>query len=127
MPYSLQWDDPEETIMYLELIGKWTWEEFFKATEHIVEAFNQKPYRCDIICNARTGTMTSVAPVLHNGQQIIRSLPENFGIIVAITDSLTTMLVNTFKRFNPELGEKVVSVTSHWQATNVIIQRRETV
>ncbi len=124
MPVISQWDDPDETIVHNEFSGKWTWDEFFEANKTAVEMIASKPYRCDIIANMRPGVMESAAPALYNARQVMRTYPENFGLLVVVINPLIGMLANVFKRFDPELGNKVVSVATVEQARELIAKAR---
>lgn len=50
--------------------------------------------------------------------------PENFGLLVVVINPLIGMLANVFKRFDAQLGSKVVSVSSVEQARELIAKER---
>ncbi len=124
MPIINQWDDEAETIIYGEFSGKWTWDEFFETINKSSEMIGTKPYRCDVIANMRPGTMESAAPALYNAREAMRMVPENFGLLVVVINPLIGMLANVFKRFDAQLGSKVVSVSSVEQARELIAKER---
>jgi hypothetical protein len=50
MPVQIVWDDPEQrSIMLFELVGKWTWEEFYHAYEAQWEEVAEIGHRVDAI------------------------------------------------------------------------------
>jgi len=124
MPITVQWDDTDETIMRNEFSGKWTWEEFFDANRQASTMIAAKNYRCDIIANMRPGTMESAGPALYNARQVMREYPPNFGLLVVVTNPLLGMLTNVFKRFDTDLGSRVVSVATLDQARELIARER---
>ena len=124
MPITVQWDDPDETIMRNEFSGKWSWEEFFEANRQASVMMAAKDHSCDIIANMRPGTMESAGPALHNARQVMLAYPPNFGLLVVVINPLLGMLTNVFKRFDSNLGSRVVSVATLEQAREMIAKER---
>lgn len=83
-----------------------------------------KDHRCDIIANMRPGTMKSAGPALHNARQVMLAYPPNFGLLVVVINPLLGMLTNVFKRFDSNLGSRVVSVATLEQAREMIAKER---
>jgi len=84
MPYTVEWHDPEQTIIIRTLTGSWGWEDFVAAFDEIYARIKAVKHTVDIILDdSGAGEPPGVGAVTHFGR-IWSSRPKNLGAIIII-------------------------------------------
>lgn len=83
MPYTVDWDDYDHTIIYADLGDPWTWEDFVEMFKEIGELAGSVDHRVDVIADAQH------QPHLPRGglkykRQTIEYIPDNVGLLVRV-------------------------------------------
>ena len=95
MAFNYRWDDEEKTMIYVEGVGSWTWDEFHQTTDEIVVMMQGVSHRVDLIIMGSVGSAPKGSGSPHYNRAI-RRYPENFGIAVMVGHSMVkSLLVNT--------------------------------
>jgi hypothetical protein len=55
MSFTINWHDPEQSILHVINEGNPTWEEYHQKYDAALEAVRAAPHRVDVIMDARTG------------------------------------------------------------------------
>ena len=99
MPFDYRWDDEQKTVIYVEGIGNWTWDEFHLTTEEVMKMMKGVSHRVDvIIMRSKTGRTPKGSGIPHY-QRVSRIFPDNFGMLVMVGDNIMrNLLVNAMIR-----------------------------
>ncbi len=50
MPINLEWDNPDKTVLRMDVIGRWTWDEMYQASHEGYKMLDAVPHRvCSLI------------------------------------------------------------------------------
>jgi hypothetical protein len=124
MPTQCYWDDAAQTIIRMDYTGSWTWEEFFQAADEARRLANSVPHRVDYISDLSQGRTPLAGSPLSNGKSVMRRLAPNSGIVATVTSSFTAALLNVFKKFDHDLGQRMIGVPTLAEAYEVIARER---
>lgn len=112
MPYSVHWDNPEQTTLHLRLSGTLTIEDYYLGLREVYDRIQTKPHTVDIIFDraAVRRHPSKVFPVLRYAAD---TMPRNLGkkIIVGGT-SFTRLAFNVIGQLKPNLGHELYFVDS---------------
>jgi hypothetical protein len=120
MSIQIKWDNPEHDIIYIEFDGKWTWKEFFASIEESKTLAQTVPHRVDFITNFKGTSIPRDGSALSNGKSFMRNRAPNAGAIICVTNAFMTVMLNTFKSFDKELGGNLYAVTSTEEAHRLV-------
>ncbi|NWF69552.1 MAG: hypothetical protein HXY40_10740 [Chloroflexi bacterium] len=127
MAVTIRWDNPQKTIMIYELIGKWTWEEFYAAFESARAMIEALPHIVDFICCVEAAPGPLYLPpntLLHIRGVYANSLP-NAGITVVVGgDDLARSIFNILTRISPQIAQRFKLAASIEQAHLLLQQQR---
>jgi hypothetical protein len=102
MPYIFNWQDPEHTIIRVDIEGQVTWEEYNLLTDRIAEELSNSNHRIDLIYNDKVG-MPKGNPLPHLKSSLAQmSAHDTFGIIASVSSrsvsSFTKVMVDIMMR-----------------------------
>jgi hypothetical protein len=84
MPHTVDWHDPEQTIILRTLSGDWGWEEFVAGFDEIFARIRSVPHTVDVILDdSAAGEPPGVGAMTHFGR-IWSSRPPNLGAIIIV-------------------------------------------
>jgi hypothetical protein len=124
MPINVQWENDQHKIIRLDYVGKWEWTEFFEAQKQVRSMMNEMTHRVDLLANMQTGTMPTSGASFANAKNAMKNLPDNWGIMVIVTNMIVGKLVDLFKQFDQEYTKKIFTASSTEQALQVIAKHR---
>jgi hypothetical protein len=124
MPARCTWLDDAHTIIRIDYEGNWTWDEYFKAADEARAMALSVPHRVDYITDLSRGKTPSSGSPLSNGKTVLRKLAPNSGLVVNVTSAFTAVLLNIFKQFDREMGERMMGAKSVDEAVAIIAQDR---
>lgn len=83
MPVLIDWDDPAETTLRMDVIAPWNWDEYMKAVKDGHAMATAKPHTVHLIVDfTHIGALPS--GYLTNFQRAMLFIPPNAGLIVSI-------------------------------------------
>jgi hypothetical protein len=98
MSVQFSWDNPENTIVRYDFVGKWTWEELYETFYQSWDEIAKLPYTVDSISDF---SRTSNAPpsVMTHVRKLSQNRPENTGIMVIVdANNFLSMMLQTFSK-----------------------------
>lgn len=102
MPYIFNWQDPEHTIIRVDIEGQVTWEEYNILTDRIAEELKNSNHRIDLIYNDKVG-MPKGNPLPHLKSSLAQmATHDTFGIIASVSSrsvsNFTKVMVDIMMR-----------------------------
>ncbi len=96
MTYDVNWDDPEQTIIRVDVDGTASWEAYHRSIDDILRLAGDTTDRVDIVFNDKVG-LPPGNPIPHFKHSIerLQKLPE-LGLVVAVTGHGLPMVVRPF-------------------------------
>jgi hypothetical protein len=95
---EIHWDNPEKTVVRMEMIGRWTWEEAYTGSKVGYEMLDSVPHRVNIIIDLRQSKGIPVNSLTHARSMIgRRHLRTGLTVFVGAND-LFINLWNVFCR-----------------------------
>ena len=116
MTINARWFNDEQTIVILEISGRWTWDELYVAYEQVLSMMSSKTGNIHAIMNRAQDEYRSYAPpnaIVHS-VSLIRKLPKNFGLGVIVDSGSQGLraLYDAIARIYPPFGRKLAIVTT---------------
>jgi hypothetical protein len=125
MPVHVQWDNPEQTVIYVRYEGRWTWEEFYQAVKETQELGASVGHRIDIIAHMMDGFVPHGAPFVHS-QNALKQKNATLGRVVVVSDNRFVQgLMSVSARVNPRWKDKYSTATSVEEARLLIQKDRQ--
>ncbi len=125
MSITVEWDNPEKTIVRVTFAGRWTWAEFYEfVTKQVQPLIRTVDHTVDVISDFRDSGPLPLGPAITYANNVMKSYPPNAGIMVIVSNSLLIKtLVNVFSSaFKSGIGAKTFAVTSLEEAYHLIRQ-----
>ncbi len=114
MPITIQWDTEAHTVIRWEMVGTWTWEDFYAAVAETRNLRAAEVARQPIvnILDMTKNTTKPLGMVMHgrNAMQV-RTNPADQVIFVTTNQFMQTM-INSFRMVYRELGRNVHIVST---------------
>lgn len=125
MPITVQWDDAEETIIRYDILGQWSWNEYYPVMQNGTAMINAKAYRVDAIADfSRSiglpgGAMTKTREALNN-------VPDHCAYTVfAGGNMIINTVTRTFTRIYPREGARILIASDLDDARHLIARYRQ--
>jgi hypothetical protein len=125
MPIKLYWDNDEKTIARYDFEGRWTWDEYMTVMAELAVMMRSVDHRVDAVCNMKPGIMPTSGSAMALARASMRKLPSNCDLIVIVTNPFINALLNTFKKFDKELGAMLRGVSRVEDAYTLIEREHE--
>jgi hypothetical protein len=110
MPITVEWDNPEKTVIRMSMIGTWTWDEAYTRASEGYALLESVDYEVGIIIDM---TQSHHVPdrAISNAQAMIRRRHPRTGLTVFVrANTLFTTMWNIFSRIYTALAKKQNSV-----------------
>lgn len=130
MPYIFNWQDPEHTIIRIDMVGQVTWEEYNIVTDRVVDELAKTDKRIDVINFDKTG-MPKGNPMPHLKAVNARmSAHKNLGLIITVSSKtlsgFSKIMVDIMTRaYNIDTSHNGGFLTSMEEALAVIEKSRK--
>lgn len=124
MAIELIWHDEAKSIICENYQGQWTWEDYFAMSAALVEMMKSVDHRVDIVANMKEGTMPRSGASMTFAKKAMTSLPPNWGRMVIVTNPFIRALTSIFKKFDSQLGSKILTADTVEKAYQVIAEER---
>lgn len=86
MAITVEWDNPEKTIVLFTNAGNQTWEEFFAAARQANEMIRSVSHDVALIIDGRS--LKTIPPsALTHFRNAVKALPPNTKVVVTVSDS----------------------------------------
>lgn len=110
MPVTVDWDDEARTIVRMNMIGSWTWEEAYAGADNGYAILDSVPYEVGVIIDFSQGAGLPPNAILNARNMIHRRHPRTGLTVFVGTNSMFTALWNIFSRVYTLLARKQNSV-----------------
>lgn len=100
MSIHVSWDDPNCTLIHMDLRQRWTWGEFQEALRHVRELMHSVPHAVHLLMNTTESASFPAGSPFPHLNAMFHQLPADGGLIVIITrKTFFRMIVATAARF----------------------------
>lgn len=126
MPITHTWYDEAQTILKIDYVDCWTWDEFFTAAANKGGALaNSVNHRVDYILDMQNGSVPSGGSTLTNSRTVMAQRAANSGIFVIVTNPFVKIMLNVFKNFDRQHGAIMFAAGSPVEALAIIAKHRQ--
>jgi hypothetical protein len=127
MPITVYSNEPENTVFFMDYVGRWSWEEHFQAVKKAREFGDSVEHRVDVIVDALRSENPPLGPALSNittGLRIQRS--PNLGVLVIITQNpFVRGLLTIAPKVYPGMADSLALATSIEEAHALIEKHKK--
>lgn len=96
MPYDLNWQDEDRTIIRVDMFDKVTWEQFYEVMDQVAHELAHSSQRIDLILNDSVG-MPKGNPIPHLKASSAKLMSyASLGLIITVTNHKMSPLTRTF-------------------------------
>lgn len=126
MTVQFTWYDEMQKVMHVELLGRWTWDEYHDALVEIVKLLQPLDQPVDFLFDLQHS-----APVLSGAPRYadltFRLLGKKMGMMIVVTENtFVKVIVSTFKRAYRRWSDRVTTFDTIEQAITFIESRANT-
>lgn len=126
MTVTVDWYDPEETILLYTYTDPWTWEECVTAIQAGRDMMRSKSHDVPLLHDMLASSKLP-SSVLSKTVSVIKTRPENTGLTVFVTSgTLQQRLFDVLTRIIPQLARHYIMVTTIAEAEAAIRESRGT-
>ena len=126
MAVTVQWDDDaEKKAIIWTLVGRWTWDEFYRVTyDQTRHLMFSAPHTVHVIADIEHSSYTtSMSGALTQVRNVALAYPDNWGALVLVNSHpFLTILMGVFKRTYPDLADRIFVAASRAEAYAIIEQ-----
>ncbi len=97
MPINVRWLDDTKTIIVLEYVGAWTWDELFKARTTAAERRGSWDAPLPSIQDLTRGQFLP-KDIFSNAHRVTATMPENSFIVLVGANALARAVLETLRR-----------------------------
>lgn len=125
MSITVNWFDPEHTIIHYDFEGQWSWGELNEVVNQVNEMVRSVGHRVDVIIDVTNGQSTP-SGAFSQIQGITAKAPDNWGMGVFVGASgLVRVLVTTFLKIYPRFNQRYALTDTVAEALDIIRERRD--
>jgi hypothetical protein len=119
---TVKWDNDINTVIRQTYKRGWQWEEFFAVADQTSRLVQSVSHRVDILADFLNSGPLPVGPAIMNVRLALRSLPENWGSLVIVTNNgFIRMMLTMFNSYlASSLGNKTYVVSTFVEAYDLI-------
>lgn len=119
MSITVAWDNPEKTILRQTYTGRWTWNQFYAASEQTRDLMDSVDHRVDILIDMRHSSTLPQNAMSHIG--VVERRHRNQGRIVAVgVNQLIQLMFRIVLPIRPHLAEYILIVRTMDEAYAVL-------
>lgn len=121
MPVTVEWDNPEHTILRTESHGHWTWDEYHHAVDQALVMIKGVDHPVDLINMRAIDAITPPGNALPHLRRVMRDLPDNHRLTIMVNPNMQSkLMVGIFKRLVPVFTRTFQMVPSLQEARELI-------
>jgi hypothetical protein len=123
MAVNFAWHDSTHKVMRVDLVGRWTWDEYHQAIHEIAELIRPLDHPVDFIFDLQqSAPISSGAP--RQADTTFRLLGNKMGMMIVVTqNTFVKVIAATFKKAYKRWGDRVVTFDTLEQATAFVESR----
>lgn len=124
MPLTVDWHDPEHTIILLTIEYDWRWTDFHQVIDDALTLAHTAGGHVDYIVNLlSSGPLPSGA--IEQVRLVMSKITHNWGTVVVVQQNpFITAMTQAFLRLYPAFQHKVVTAGSLNEAETLILKHR---
>jgi hypothetical protein len=125
LPMRIEWIDDDKTMIRIEGQGAWTWEDFYRGLNQVVEMARSVPHRVDLLYARGQSTAPKGGFSTHY-QRALKMMPQNVHTQVMVTPSLfARTVVSIMSRITPNSAMRnFMMVATEEEALRAISESR---
>jgi hypothetical protein len=124
MPVSVQWDDPEKTLIYARY-ERWSWDDFYKALNDCMQLSHTVDHPVDIICDLVDNMVPKGATISH-AAATMRLDTTKGGLVVLVTSNhFIQSLIQVSSRVIPGFQKRYRLTSTLSSARELIVKERQ--
>jgi hypothetical protein len=120
------WQNPEHSILYINLGATWTWESFNKQMDEAIEMIRPVPHRVDVIVSSddQSFPFPPGSPVPHF-RRLMGITPRNVGSACVVAHTLwTRTALSVLIKISPTARRLLFTADSVDQAIKLLTERQ---
>lgn len=123
MAVKFAWYDSTHKVMRVDLVGRWTWDEYQQVIHEIAELLHPLDYPVDFIFDLQqSAPISSGAP--RQADTTFRLLGNRMGMMIVVSkNTFVKVIAATFKKAYKRWGDRVVTFDTMEQAIAFIESR----
>ncbi|MFN8371850.1 MAG: hypothetical protein U0694_03090 [Anaerolineae bacterium] len=122
MAVEVRWDDVEQAIIRIDLLGRWKWDEFYTALDGVRPLMMNKTTVVHLIAVVENATYVPANPLFH-ASNFLRSAPSNLGqMIIVGANQFAAPFLPIASRFYPQVVSKIQFATTIDEAKTMLQQ-----
>jgi hypothetical protein len=126
MPIRIDWDNAEQTILYVRYEAPWTWGDFYDAAKECAVLASTVSHQVFVIAEMVGGFMPQGAPFVHGEKVMKHATNAHMGFVVVVADNrFIQSLVSVSSRIIPGWREKYRTANTIAEARALIEQEQQ--
>lgn len=123
----VEWLDDSHTIIRSTGQGEWTWDDFYRGLNQIIDMAQSVPHRVDLVYTSQAGSQPPKGSAMSHYQRAMRMMPENVGLQIFITSSMfARAIISMMTKLIPSMrASNFLLVGSLDEALSTIAQDRK--
>jgi hypothetical protein len=120
MPFTIVWDDPGRTVIFVSAIGEWSIEEFMGILNQVITYHHKVSHPVHVIIDVRQSALPPLGIVWHS-RFVFQRLPGNFvGGVVVTHDALWRNVVTTVRALYVKKNNRLAAVRTMEEARAIV-------
>jgi hypothetical protein len=112
MGIELYWDNDEQTVMLMEVEGRWTWEELFETLSKVKKVTDRADYEIGAIVDMRDGMQIPGGSLfnpsnLENAKKVLQMGDDGTGPVVFVGKGVVKTIYNSLRGMNPRASANI--------------------
>lgn len=103
MPITVEWDNPEKTIIRQTYTGSWTWDDLEKASDQVNALQDTVDHRVHLLADLRNGKTLPENPI-KQAANVHRNHPNNGKVVIVGGNLVVRGLFRMIAKVYPVLG-----------------------
>jgi hypothetical protein len=122
MSIEIAWDNETQTVIRVDFVRKWDWEEYHQMVSTLSHMIDDVGYQVDIIYNLQQSAPLSSGAITH-GAATLRLLDGKFGVLLVVSSAgYVKAILSTFRTVYKQWSDCVIGATSVEEARVHITQ-----
>ncbi len=122
MSITVQWDNPQKTVLNYTFSRGWTWEEYQAAIHEAVEMVDDLNYTVNMIIDLSNSSLLP-SNLLFNVRNSMQRSPKPYDLAVIVTTNrFVESIIDVLKTVYPQLGAKHPCVKNLEEARKMLAE-----
>ncbi|MBI1259674.1 MAG: hypothetical protein GC204_19580 [Chloroflexi bacterium] len=120
---TVQWDDDSQQTIRFDIIGRWTWDEYYQVVHQMSEMIKGMEQTIDVMVDFSRSSGIPIGAISKTRESFALA-PSNSGLVVfAAGSALVNTMVFAFRKAQPKWSDKLVTAPSLDAARELLKQR----